>query len=211
MFTGLIEDIGKVITVHSRRNYKILQIESKLADDELQVGDSVACDGACLTVVSMQKGNFTVEASQETVRKTILSSYHPGTRINLERALQAGKRLGGHFVMGHVDDTGIIDSIKQTGDSIEIGITFDNTYDNLVISKGSIAINGISLTINNQRSGWLSVNVIPHTQTATTISRWKSGDGVNLEFDMIGKYILNIHAGSEKKGLTKRKLIESGW
>ncbi len=211
MFTGLIEDIGKIVTVHSRRNYKILQVESKLADDNLQIGDSVACDGACLTVVSVQKGLFTVEASQETVSKTILASYHSGTRINLERALQAGKRLGGHFVMGHVDDTGKIDFIKQTGDSVEIGITFDAVYDNLVISKGSVAINGVSLTINNQRSGWLTVNVIPHTQTATTISHWKSGDRVNLEFDMIGKYILNIHASPEKNGLTKRKLIESGW
>ncbi len=211
MFTGLIEDVGRLRDIRSRGNYRILTIESTVADSGLALGDSVDCDGACLTVTAMGKGQFTVEASQETAARTILNTYRPGRRINLERALQVGGRLGGHFVSGHIDCTGQIDHARLIGESLEIAVAFDKAYDKLVIEKGSIALNGISLTINAVRPGWFSVNLIPHSITKTTVSDWKPGESVNLEFDLIGKYILKLHGGSESNSLIRDMLKESGW
>lgn len=211
MFTGLIEAIGTVKEVRTRGNYRILSIGSSLADDNLGIGESVACDGACLTVVSVDKGLFVVEASQETARTTILNRYAVGSRVNLERALKVDSRLGGHFVSGHVDDTGVIDSVRPLGQSVELAVRCDPKYDNLMIEKGSIAVNGVSLTINNARSGWFNVNLIPFTLKETTLGQLKVGDSVNLEFDMIGKYVLKIQGQNADNTLTKEKLIESGW
>ncbi len=211
MFTGLIEDVGLLKDIRSRGNYKVLTIASKIADDNLALGDSIDCDGACLTVTEFGKGQFTVEASQETAARTILNSYRPGRRINLERALQVGGRLGGHFVSGHIDCTGTIEHARTVGESLEIAVTFDRQYDRLVIEKGSIAINGISLTVNAVKPGWFAVNLIPHSVAQTTVGDWKAGESVNLEFDLIGKYILKIHSGSESNSLIHKMLKESGW
>jgi len=211
MFTGLIEDVGLLKDISTRGNYKVLTIASKIADENLALGDSVDCDGACLTVTAFSKGQFTVEASQETAARTILNRYPPGRRINLERALQVGGRLGGHFVSGHIDCTGTIEHARSIGESLEIAITFDRQYDRLVIEKGSIAINGISLTVNAVRPGWFTVNLIPHSVAQTTVGNWKAGDNVNLEFDLIGKYIMKIHSNSESNSLIHKMLIESGW
>ncbi len=211
MFTGLTETIGTVKDVRRRGNYRILSIASTLADDNLIEGESIACDGACLTVVSVDKSSFVVEASQETARKTILNSYTIGFKINLERALKVGDRLGGHFVSGHVDDTGVVEYIQPVEESLELAIRYDSNYDNLVIEKGSIAVNGVSLTINNSRSGWFNVNLIPFTVKETTLGLLKAGDSVNLEFDMIGKYVLRMKENSSRNILTKEKLLESGW
>ena len=211
MFTGLIEDVGKIVDTHSRGNYRVLTITSILADEHMSVGDSVACDGVCLTVTDLKTGIFTVEASQETVARTTIKTCRKGTSLNLERALKVGSRLGGHFVTGHVDSTGVIESTRSIGESLEVTITYDRAFDRLVIEKGSIAINGISLTVNKTGQGNLSVNLIPHTAKATTIEQWKTGDKANLEFDMIGKYILKINQSSKNNGLTKDKLFESGW
>lgn len=211
MFTGLIEDIGLVSEIRSRNNYRILTIESKIITNELKLGDSVSCDGACLTVVNQSSGKFSVEASQETVARTILKSYSKGSRLNLERALEVGSRLGGHFVSGHVDCIGIVGSLVTVGDSLQINISYDKSFDKYVIEKGSIALNGISLTINEINTGSLSVNLIPHSVDKTTVSSWKKGAPINLEFDMIGKYVLNINQNKKNNILTKNKLFESGW
>jgi len=210
MFTGLIEDMGIISEIKSRNNYRILTIESNIITDELSLGDSISCDGACLTVVNKSSNRFSVEASQETEVRTILKSYHKNSKINLERALKVGSRLGGHFVSGHIDCMGVVDSLKTIGDSLQININYDKSFDKFIIEKGSIAINGISLTINENSPGSFSVNLIPHSVDKTTVSKWKKSDPVNLEFDMIGKYVLNINKNNNNT-LTKDKLFESGW
>lgn len=211
MFTGLIETVGTLRDLRARDNYLVFTIESSLPSRELRIGESIACDGACLTVVGIGDGSFTVEGSQETVARTIAGAYAPGSLINLERALQVGSRLGGHMVSGHVDDTGIVEHLRPVGESLELALHFDPEFDPLVIEKGSIAINGVSLTVNQTRPGRLSVNLIPHTANATTLRDLTPGRRVNLEFDLIGKYVLKAAGHTGRKGLTIDKLLESGW
>jgi riboflavin synthase len=211
MFTGLIETVGTIKGLKARGNYKVLTIGSSLPPDQLQIGESIACDGPCLTVVEVGKGVFDVEASQETLARTTLGGLRNGSRINLERALQVGSRLGGHFVSGHIDETGTVETLRSIGESWELAVRFDTAFDGYVIEKGSIAINGVSLTINTCRPGWFSVNIIPHTIKSTTLGDLRAGGKVNLEFDMIGKYIVKMTAHKSNAGLTKDKLFESGW
>ena len=211
MFTGLIETVGTIEQIVKRSNYKVMRIQSGFDTSDLEIGESIACDGSCLTVVSFDTNSFTVEVSQETAVRTIIEHYKVGTNINLERAMKLGSRLGGHLVSGHIDCRGKIEYVKPVGDSIEVAVRFDTSFDDLTIEKGSIAINGISLTINSIKQGWLSVNIIPHTESETTITHFKTSDPVNLEFDMIGKYLLKFIQNKNNKGLTIDKLIESGW
>jgi len=211
MFTGLVQSVGTVSHVRRRGDYRVLTIASPLADDTIELGESIACDGACLTVIETAAGSFVVEASAESIVRTTLGTLTPGARINLERALRVGDRLGGHFVMGHVDCVGAVSALREVGRSLELALTFDPDHDPLVIEKGSIAVNGVSLTVNRVRSGWLAVNVIPHTARGTTIADLRVGDGLNLEFDCIGKYILKARQTSRGGGVTLEMLTESGW
>jgi len=211
MFTGLIQDVGTISRINTRRNYRVLCVKSGLAGDDLEIGESISCDGACLTVTGCDDKTFTVEASQETLLRTIAGGYRVGAPVNLERALKANDRMGGHMVLGHVDVVGRVDYSRAVGESIEIALNFNGDYDNLVIEKGSIAVNGVSLTVNDVRSGWLSVNIIPHTARSTTLGRLKKSDPVNIEFDMLGKYVAKIMQKGQSSGLTKDKLRESGW
>lgn len=211
MFTGLIETVGRIEELKARGNYTVMTISSALPSDQIVIGESISCDGACLTVVSKDKGRFVVEASQETAEKTTLKHLRVGGMINLERALQVGSRLGGHFVSGHIDCAGSVDYLKPIGDSLELAVKYEAAFDPYVIDKGSIAINGVSLTVNRTRSGWFSVNLIPHTAKETTLEKLKSGDRVNLEFDLIGKYIVKMNTAASKGGLTVDTLLNSGW
>lgn len=210
MFTGIIEAVGTLQQITTRGNYRVLTIAAPFAKD-LADGESVACDGACLTVVAKRGDTFTVEASQETAARTILEEYRAGGKINLERAMRADSRLGGHMVAGHVDTVGAVDYLKPVGESLELAVKFDPQLDLYVIEKGSIAISGVSLTINAIAPGWFNVNLIPYTVGLTTLGSLSSGDKVNLEFDMIGKYIVKLSAGYQQRGLTIDKLRESGW
>lgn len=211
MFTGLIESVGQVTSLRPRDNYLVMTLATKLPVEEIQIGESIACNGVCLTVVSKEKQSFSVEISQETMAHIDRSRYQVNQRINLERALQVGARLGGHFVSGHVDCTGRVDSLKPIGQSLELSVKFDSRYDALVVDKGSIAIDGVSLTINRCRSGWLSVNLIPHTVGQTSLSELTGGRSVNLEFDLIGKHIAKIQQLGSRSELTARTILESGW
>ncbi|MFH1687043.1 MAG: riboflavin synthase [bacterium] len=211
MFTGLIQDIGTLKRIERRGNYQELEVVAAMSDETIRMGESIACDGACLTVIDYAAGRFVAEASQETAAKTILKYYRSGDQINLERALQVGERLGGHFVMGHVDDVGLIDSITPIGRSLEIGVKFDHEHDRLVVEKGSITINGISLTVNAVRTGWLSVNIIPHSAAQTTVLKYRAGQRVNLEFDMIGKYLTKQRSTENDNKLTIERLKKYGW
>ena len=213
MFTGLIESVGNLTAVETRGNYRVLTIRPDNPFDKMVLGESIACDGVCLTVISFDAKSFTLEASQETIACTILKNYKSGRRLNLERALKVGDRLGGHFVSGHVDTVGQIDKIMKTGHSLVISLKYDPVHSHLIIPKGSIAINGISLTINECSEGRLSVNIIPHSVAHTNLSDLSQKDEVNLEFDMLGKYVVRMLHGNDnkKKNLTIDKLIESGW
>ncbi len=211
MFTGLIQDVGILKQTSVRGNYRILNIASSIVDDTIRIGESISCDGACLTVTGFDGSSFEAEVSQETISRTIISGYRVGSRINIERAVKAGDRLGGHIVNGHVDDIARVDYQKPVGQSIELAVTFDKKYDAWVIDKGSVALNGVSLTINGTRPGWLSVNIIPHTAELTNLKGLKKGDGMNIEFDIIGKYLSKMIQKNNPGALTREKLKESGW
>ncbi len=186
-------------------------VSSSIPTGEIRIGESIACNGACLTVVSKDKDTFSVEISPETASRIDLGRYQAGRGINLERALQLGSRLGGHFVAGHVDSAGRVDYLKPVADSLELAVRFDAQFDPLVIDKGSIAIDGVSLTINRCRTGWLSVNLIPYTRGETNLNELKAGASVNLEFDLIGKYVVRMQQLGSRSGLTAQTLLESGW
>jgi riboflavin synthase len=211
MFTGIIETIGTVKKIESRGNYKILTLAPEKEFADLVMGESIAVDGCCLTLIAFDKKSFTLEASQETVRLTILSKYKSGDKVNLERALQPSGRLGGHFVSGHIDCTGKIEELKKIGDSLEMVVQFPEEYGLYLVEKGSITINGISLTVNRIVDSTFSVNLIPFTQVETTINRFKKDDIVNLEFDILGKYVARFLGKDKKSNITINKLIESGW
>ncbi len=211
MFTGLIETIGTIERLTARGNYRVMTVTAASFAEQLTVGESIACDGACLSVVTFDKSTFTVEASQETLARTVLGNYRTGSRINLERALRVGDRLGGHFVAGHVDTVGRISAVEPVGESLRIECGYDARYDSLVIEKGSIAINGVSLTINNCSAGRFDVNLIPLTIAETNLKDLAGNDRVNLEFDMIGKFILKANRSGESGKVTRELLERSGW
>ena len=211
MFTGIIETTGKISGLSTRGNYRLLTIKPFRLFEDIKLGESIAVDGCCLTVTKFDKKDFTVEASQETSRLTLVDNYKSGMIVNLERALRPGDRMGGHYVTGHVDCLGEVILIKNIGESVALKIGIPENFIDLIVEKGSIAINGISLTINDVSDKTFTVNIIPHTLTETTIDALKTGSLVNLEFDVLGKYIIQYMKKNENTGLTFDKLIESGF
>lgn len=201
MFTGIIEEIGTVTHVEDLGGGKRLTIEAAMTPD-LQVDQSVSIDGACQTVVEVNPdaGTFAVDTIEETLRKTTFSTLAAGTPVNLERALQAGDRLDGHFVQGHVDDTGRIVDVEREETDWLYTIQFDPQYAPYLIPVGSIAVDGISLTVARLGDDTFTVAIIPHTSEVTTVSdAWTEGAAVNLEFDLIGKYVTrSLAAGDER-------------
>ncbi len=197
MFTGIIEDVGIIRQIKHEDTNRIFFIESKLVK-ELKNGDSVAHNGVCLTIEEIYKKDviYQVTAVQETLNKTNLGFLKIDSPVNLERSLLVGSRLDGHFVTGHVDCTGSIIDLKDRMGSKEFQIAFPKKFAPYVIQHGSIAVDGISLTISNleiikNQSYYFFVNIIPHTWEHTNVKIWKINDLVNLEFDLIGKYIFN--------------------
>ena len=211
MFTGLIETVGTISDVKVRSNYRVLRIASSLPTSEIEIGESIACSGPCLTVTQVERDWFEVEMSQETLERIVVSKYETGRLLNLERALRVGDRLGGHFVSGHIDGTGNVEYLRPIGDSLELAVNFDVGFDPLVVEKGSIAVDGVSLTVNSVNKGRFTVNLIPHSFSATTLSGVKAGEGVNLEYDLIGKYMLKFSDSARPEGVSVDALIKSGW
>ena len=187
MFTGLIEDIGKIVQIGKKGNSFQISIKSSL--DKISIGDSISVDGVCLTVVAVDKNIFIVEVSPETLKRTTLSERKRGELVNLERALQLSDRLGGHLVTGHIDGTAIIKSITKKQNSIIIKITTPPEIIRYLVVKGSVGLDGISLTVNEIQGNDFIVNIIPHTAQVTTIGKKRVGDKVNIETDLIGKYV----------------------
>jgi len=192
MFTGLVENIGIVKSVVPRGNYREITISPQPMFDELQRGGSIAISGACLTVTKYDNKSFTVDASQETLKLTTVGGFKPGHQVNLERALRVDSRLGGHFVAGHVDCVARVLGVKDVGQSRQLQIELSDDYGDLVVNKGSIALDGVSLTIINVRQNSFEVNLIPETTGRTTLADLRTGELINIEFDLIGKYILRF-------------------
>ncbi len=187
MFTGLVEAIGTVAEVKPADQAVVLTLECPL--DPGEIGASLAVDGVCLTVTSMGGGRVTATLGHETLSRTTLGALRVGDRVNLERPLALGDRLGGHMVSGHVDAVGRVSGRKDAGEAVDIEIAMGPELMRYVIEKGSIAVDGISLTVNAVTAGGFSVSIIPHTQEMTTLSGKPVGAGVNLEVDPIAKYV----------------------
>jgi riboflavin synthase len=199
MFTGIIECFGTIKEVSFSSQGRRLQIESDVVFDETKIGDSICVSGACLTVVERNGKNFKVDMSPETYGLTTFSKTKAGQRVNLERALRFSDRIDGHLVSGHVDGIGTITHKAKSANAIIVSISVPGSLSRYMIKKGSVALDGISLTINKCFPGSFEVSIIPHTAMLTTIGFKKAGDDVNIETDMIGKYVEQfLTKGSDK-------------
>ena len=188
MFTGLIEAVATVARLDPLGSGYRLRLETPLAP-ELQLGESVAVDGVCLTVTSRDAGGWDADIGPETARVTTLGSFRPGRRVNLERSMRADSRFGGHLVQGHVDATGEVLAIRPDGESHWIDVAFPEPLSPLFVAKGSVAVNGVSLTVATLETARFSVMIIPFTWEHTSLSALQRGARVNLECDMVGKYV----------------------
>lgn len=196
MFTGLVEDVGRIERCERRSDAIVFGIASEvMADEELKLGDSIAVDGVCLTVTDFSPGHFQVLAGAETLAKTTLNGFRVGTKVNLQRALRVGDRFGGHIMQGHVDAIASITSRRDMGANLEYSFQPPREFLRYIIAKGSIAIDGISLTVNRLDGTSFSVALIPHTVDKTSLGAKSVGQKVNLEVDMIGKYVESLLEG----------------
>ncbi len=192
MFTGIITAKGRVATVDETRGDKRFVIETPWDMADVPMGASIACSGCCLTVVEKTKNSFTVDVSAESLSKTVLNDWKVGSEINLESSLRFGDELGGHLVSGHVDGVAILESITPEGDSHRLKIRVPQSLKQFIAPKGSVALDGISLTINEVEDDVFGVNIIPHTWTVTTLGARKAGDRLNMEVDMLARYVARI-------------------
>ncbi|WP_041527208.1 riboflavin synthase [Paracoccus aminophilus] len=193
MFTGIITDIGRVLGVEMRGDMRA-RIGCSYDLSTVDLGASIACDGVCLTVIAKGENWFDVDISAETITKTSISAngWESGKRLNLERALKIGDELGGHIVSGHVDGVAVIESLTDEGDSTRITFRAPENLKRFIASKGSVALNGTSLTVNEVEDDLFGVNLIPHTQEVTTWGDAKVGDSINLEIDMLARYVARL-------------------
>ncbi|MDG1315552.1 MAG: riboflavin synthase [Flavobacteriaceae bacterium] len=193
MFTGIIEDLGIVKNIVKENDNLHLTIQSVLAPG-LKVDQSVSHNGVCLTVIARTDADYTVTAIKETLEKTNINSLKIGATVNLERGLKLGARLDGHMVQGHVDQIGNCTAVENKNGSWIYSFKYDASVGNLTIEKGSITVNGVSLTVVNSKDGEFSVAIIPYTYDHTNFNSFEEGTIVNLEFDVIGKYVARLHA-----------------
>lgn len=191
MFTGIIETLGSVREIEKDLDNIHITINSQIAK-ELKIDQSIAHNGICLTVIAINEDEYTVTAIKETIEKTNLSEWSLGDSVNLERAMMLGSRLDGHIVQGHVDQTGTCTAIENENGSWNFTFVYDGELNNLTIEKGSITINGVSLTVVNSRKDEFSVAIIPYTFENTNFKHFCVGSKVNLEFDVIGKYVSKL-------------------
>ncbi|OGR30583.1 MAG: riboflavin synthase subunit alpha [Desulfuromonadales bacterium GWD2_54_10] len=212
MFTGLIEDTGRVIAMERRGESGVVRIETALPLEEIALGDSLAVNGACLTVTAKRGTTLTFDVSPETITRTTFRTLRPISIVNLERALRMGERLGGHIVTGHIDCCATLAKTEtRSGNRIlEFSLPAENAR--YLVEKGSVTIDGISLTVNTVSIDRFSVNIIPHTLTKTTLADLKAGDEVNIETDIIGKYVERlVQPWKNSGGLSMKALAENGF
>ena len=189
MFTGIIEGFGVLKSIRDSGQGKRLTIETDMDLSTSKIGDSIAVNGACLTAVTLSGRTFSVDMAPETVTRTTFKHLHAGARVNLERALKLSDRLDGHIVSGHIDGTGVITSKENRSNAVIVAVEVSSQLASEMIAKGSVAVDGISLTINRCSEKDFEVSIIPHTAAITTIGFKDAGDGVNIETDMLGKYV----------------------
>ena len=192
MFTGLIEDVGKIASLRLLERAAVLTVKTKLPLRTMEPGASIAVNGTCVTVVRKGRGEFTVDISPETLKRTSLKALHAGSLVNLERPLRLNDRLGGHLVTGHVDGVATLASIEEKGDFIFFKFRLPRRLGTFLVSKGSVAVDGISLTVNECDARQFSVAIIPFTLQHTNLRARRVGDKVNIETDLIGKYVHNL-------------------
>ncbi|MBN8630519.1 MAG: riboflavin synthase [Rhodobacterales bacterium] len=194
MFTGIVTDVGRIVETEVRGDLRV-RIATRFDVNRIDIGASIACDGVCLTVVALgsePQNWFDVEISAETVSKTNLGGWGPGKRVNLERALKVGDELGGHIVSGHVDGLAEVVSVRPEGGSVRVTFRAPETLARFIAPKGSVALNGTSLTVNEVSGPEFEVNLIPHTQEVTTWGEVAAGDKVNLEVDTMARYVARL-------------------
>ena len=212
MFTGLIEDTGRITTIDRHGAAAVMTLRTALPVSEIAIGDSVAVNGACLTVTAKSGAALTFDVSPETIASTAISGLRSGSSVNLERALRLGDRMGGHILTGHIDCLGRLARSNEVSGNRILEFTLPAENARYLITKGSVAINGISLTVNSVTGYGFSVNIIPLTQIATTLSGLKVGDEVNIETDIIGKYVERlIQPWNTSGGLSMKTLAENGF
>jgi riboflavin synthase len=195
MFTGLIEEKGSLLNKIKTGDGFRLIISADNVFDDLEIGSSISVNGVCLTVVELKEKSFSVDTIEETLKKTNLGLLSINDKVNLERPLKAEARLGGHFVLGHVDTTGVVVSVQELSNSHFMTISFPEIFRKYLIYVGSVAIDGVSMTVAEVTKTAFSIGIIPHTWSETIFSGKKPGDTVNLEFDVLGKYVENIMDG----------------
>ena len=207
MFTGLVKDVGTIRSSRASAAGRVVTISTSWPTSDLELGESIAVDGACLTVTSTGADTFTVEASAETLARTTLGDRRDGDRVHLERALRLADRLGGHLVLGHVDGLGAVVATQPLGDATRIEFEAPPSVMEFVIEKGSITVDGVSLTVNGCDSQRFDVVIIPHTADSTKLGELRPGTRVNLEADVIGKYVKKfVHPTAD--GGIDRELFE---
>lgn len=212
MFTGIIEEIGELKSINRSSNSAVLTIGAKTVLEDIHLGDSIAVNGLCLTVVRFDKNSFSADVMPESLKRSSLGSLKTGNLVNLERAMPANGRFGGHIVAGHIDGTGIISSIRKDSNAVWYTIKTEQSILKYIVEKGSVAIDGISLTVAEVGSDSFSVSVIPHTAENTILPTKRTGDMVNLENDCIGKYVEKLMgADNANGGITREYLAKFGF
>lgn len=213
MFTGIIEATGKVLRIEAKEDGKRITIEFPDQLTEVQLGDSISINGVCLTVMERRNQAFLFDLSEETIRRSTLGALREGERVNLERALRLNDRLGGHFVTGHIDGIGVITGKRRERDFVSLRVKVPESILTYIVAKGSIAIDGISLTVNEIKGVEISLTLIPYTLEKTTLMHKNIGDHVNLEADLLGKYVEQMvrHQIKRSEGLGLSFLKEHGF
>ena len=216
MFTGIVEEVGYIRGVKKGVKSAVLLIGAEKILDDIHEGDSIAVNGICLTVTSFNEEGFTVDVMHETLNRSSIGNVRTGSAVNLERAMQVGGRFGGHIVSGHIDGTGVIVDIQKDDNAIWYKIRANPGIMRYIIEKGSIAMDGISLTVAKIEPETFSVSVIPHTASHTILTQKKIGDKVNIENDCVGKYVEKLlvadkECGQEREGLTRDFLMKNGF
>ena len=215
MFTGIIEEVGKIERIQNGSHSAVLHIQAQKILDDLKIGDSVAVNGVCLTVTSFHKQGFSADVMHETLNRSALALLQTGSRVNLERAMPVDGRFGGHIVAGHVDGMGKIMRIEQDDNAVWYTVQAAESVMKYIVEKGSIAIDGISLTVAKVETAYFSISAIPHTVRETTLKERRIGDAVNLETDIIGKYVEKLlcpkAVAQPNSGLTREFLAKYGY
>ena len=215
MFTGIVEEMGVIRSIRRGARSAVLSIGAETVLSDLKLGDSVAVNGVCLTATTVDGGGFTADVMHETLRRSSLGALIPGSPVNLERAMAADGRFGGHIVSGHIDGTGTITARRQDDNAVWYTVSAAPALLRHIVEKGSITIDGISLTVAAVGESWFAISAIPHTVAVTILGEKRMGDTVNLETDMIGKYVEKLlqpeRAVQPQNGITLKLLMESGF